>query len=146
MHHVALAPLMEAIGPLDEDILAVTALDTGWVVRLPDLDLQVEEDAAEGRHIATVAVSGPMAGRPDLLDALLRYNLMRRETGTCMALGPDGEIVLSADWRSDDATPHRLVEILQNVAAKARAWAQVAAQPAPEGANAFEPSLDMIRI
>lgn len=39
MHHVALAPLMEAIGPLDEDILAVTALDTGWVVRLPDLDL-----------------------------------------------------------------------------------------------------------
>ncbi|WP_294641453.1 type III secretion system chaperone [uncultured Aureimonas sp.] len=146
MAHVDISPLMEAIGPLDDDILAVTAIGETWVVRLEDLDIQVEEDRAAQRHLLTAVVAGPpSAGRLEVYETLLQYNLLRRETGMCSALGPDGEVVLLAEVPSEGMNVPLLLDVLQNIAAKARAFAPLVAQ-APAPAQAGDLDLGMIAI
>ncbi|MBB3950311.1 type III secretion system chaperone [Aureimonas jatrophae] len=135
-----LADLMNEIGPLDDAIDSVTVLgDARWIVRFPELDVEIEADEATGRvMLSTVLAPAPADRRGDVYETLLLYNLAWRETGGVrMALnGADGPVVQIADVPMQDLSARLLVTVARNLVRRGAIWTQFLLGRVPPAAPA----------
>ena len=142
--------VLQAVGPLDDGILAVVrAADDRWAVRFEDVDVEVEFDEATGRLMASAVIGRPPPERAAKLhEMLLVYGMIWRDTGGVrMALtGPGGEAVQMADLYAPQVTPEALVVLVVNLAERTRVWRGLFAADAEDAATPSFDSFDATLI
>lgn len=117
--------LFEAIGPLDPQIAGVVGAGPDrWVVGYEDASVVAEYDAERDCIVLSGDLGIPPEERKhDVHELLLRYNLLRRDTGgLAAALDADGEAQLLADVTADGIDERGLAAMLGNLCAKVRVW------------------------
>jgi hypothetical protein len=117
---------MAEAGQLDEDITTVVrTADDAWVFRFEDIDVELEYSEVSGNLLVAVVIGAPpREGREAVLEALLSYSFLWRDTGGVrMAMtGKGGDVVQLFEVSADNLTPKQLVVIVSNLAANARIW------------------------
>lgn len=123
MPHAALESLLGDIVPTEDEIVQLSRAGETLVLRYEDLALLIEEDEARSRYLFTVGVGTPGARRAgDVHRTILKYNLLRRETGTWMALDEADQVTMLAEASSEAIRSSEMRTLLANVVAKARSW------------------------
>jgi hypothetical protein len=143
--------LMEALGPSDEEIAAITQNgDDQWAVAF-DEDTIVLLDFVEdqAKLVLSIDLGRPApASRAAVYETMLNYNTLWPETGGVkMGLGgSDGELVQMFELNAADLDGERLRTVLEGFILKARMWRGFVAEgPAAEAAPEFFPGGLLIR-
>ncbi|MEJ1157311.1 type III secretion system chaperone [Prosthecomicrobium sp. N25] len=121
-----LTRVLAEAGARDDAIAGVlrTAANA-WLVRFEDVDVEIEYDSAGDRLVfASVIGPVPQQKREEILEALLAYSFLARETGGVhMAMtAPGGEAVQMAAVPGEGAGVDRLVTVVTNMAENTRIW------------------------
>lgn len=115
--------VIAAAAPLDPDVDGVLErADGDWVVRYPDLDVEMEFDADTQRFAlsANLDTVDPEL-RLEVYTTLLSYSLLWRDTGGIgMALDASGTVVQQMILFAPEVTADLLGTVLPNFVVKAR--------------------------
>jgi len=119
--------LIAETGGLDPEIATIVQTDEdAWTVRYEDgLDVEIELDEARDQLIIlTVVGTPPAARRLELLEAMMAYNMLVKETGGVrMALtGSGGEAVQMVEVPFAGLLAKDLATIFSNMADKTLTW------------------------
>jgi hypothetical protein len=146
-----LTRLLVHAGGLDDGIAGILrTADNAWVIRFPDVDVEVEYDASGARLVfASVIGPVPLERRAEILESLLTYSFAARQTGgVSMALtGPGGDALQMFSMPADSVAADRLVTVASNLAENTRIWRGLFGAAMGAAGREAAPSFDhMIRI
>jgi hypothetical protein len=128
-------------GPLEQEILAITRhSDERWIIQFQPVSIELE-CAPEQDKLMFSGVIGPVPppAREDLLEGLLSFNTLWRDTGGQQFgfTGLGGDAILMAAISGTDAVPATIALVATNLAQQVLHWravltAHVAAGEEPE--------------
>ncbi|KVZ50918.1 type III secretion system chaperone [Burkholderia ubonensis] len=121
-----LSNIIASIGPQIDDVVRIfQGNESRWTVQFSDIDIDIEFDEAEERlHFSTVV--GPLLEwrKIEILELLLTYSLLYKETGGVrMAMtSVGGDVVQLFDVMASRIDPGMLTEILSRLVENTKIW------------------------
>ncbi len=143
--------LITELGPLDDSVAEIIRdPDGNWVVRVGDIDVVVEFDAAaQVLRIGTDIGIVPEASRLSVYESLLVYNIAAQSSGgVVMALtGPGGSVVQMLVLPVAGLTAQALVVPIVNLAERTPIWREIIANDDSDAPFAASPEFNsFIRV